>query len=273
MSPPAITPTRPARAPRRGEVRPEGPDPRLRARHVAVAREAGRHRLARLAIASAVLAAVIGALVLIHSPLFSARVLSVSGAHQTSAEAVLLVAGLKSHPPLIDINTTAMAARVEALPWVGRAVIHSSWPDGVAVSITERVAVAYARLSAHSFALFDSTGRELARASATPPGLAPITSLSARTVVPGERLDRGDGQLALLAGALPESILSRVAGLSRTATQGLLLHLRNGPLVVIGIASDLPEKMTALATLLTDGSLGKITVIDLRVPSDPVLTP
>ena len=90
---------------------------------------------------------------------------------------------------------------------------------------------------------------------------------------PSDAGDRGDAQLALLAGALPESMLSRVSGLSRTAAQGLLLHLSNGPLVVIGIASDLPEKMTALATLLADQSLGKTTVVDLRVPSDPVLTP
>jgi hypothetical protein len=43
--------------------------------------------------------------------------------------------------------------------------------------------------------------------------------------------------------------------------------------VIFGSDSGLAEKMVALATVLSKVSLQGIATIDLRAPSDPVLTP
>ena len=74
---------------------------------------------------------------LLHTPLFSARSVTVTGnVHETAAQ-VVAQAGLAGHPPLLDVDAGAAAARLEQLPWVRTATVHVSWPDGVHIAVTE----------------------------------------------------------------------------------------------------------------------------------------
>ena len=111
-------------------------DPRLRARKVAVAREAGHRRLVLLSGGLSVVALAVSALVLLHSSVLSARVVHLRGAvHETRAE-ILAVTGLGAHPPLADIPTAADAAALERLPWVRSARVVDDWPTAVTATLT-----------------------------------------------------------------------------------------------------------------------------------------
>ena len=82
-------------------------------------------------------ALLVGGWFLLHTPLFSARSVTVTGnVHETAAQ-VVAQAGLAGHPPLLDVDAGAAAARLEQLPWVRTATVHVSWPDGVHIAVTE----------------------------------------------------------------------------------------------------------------------------------------
>ena len=130
-------PVAPGAAPDRA-ARPPGMDPRIAQRRDEVARHRGRRRT-RVLLALLVLAGLVVAIwFVLHTPLFSARHVTVVGSADTPDAEIAAAAGLGGHPPLIDVDTGAVAAKVEQLPWVataagagtGRMASGSSSPSG-----------------------------------------------------------------------------------------------------------------------------------------------
>ena len=81
-----------------------------------------------LVIALAATGCLVGAWFLLHSPLFSARSVTVTeNVHETAAQ-VEAQAGLTGHPPLLDVNTGAAASAIEQLPWVRTATVQCRGP-------------------------------------------------------------------------------------------------------------------------------------------------
>jgi cell division protein FtsQ len=244
-------------------------DPRLRARKVAVARQAGHRRLVLLSAGLSLVALVVSALMLLHSSLLSARVLHLRGALHESRAEVLSVTGLDAHPPLVDLSQGAVARALERLPWVRTARVVKDWPTGVTISLTERHPVAYVALKAGRSALIDQTGRILAVVPGVPSGLVAIVPVGPPGA-PGTRLRVGVGVLEVAA-RLPGSLRSKVAALSFGAA-GVQARLVNGPEVIFGTATSLGAKLTALSTVLDKVSLHGIVTLDVADPSQPLLT-
>ena len=79
-------------------------------------------------------ALVVLGVVLLHTPLFGAKVVTVTGSHPNTTEAAILqAAGLVHHPPLISVDPAAAAARVEPCPSSPRPRSARHWPDGVTI--------------------------------------------------------------------------------------------------------------------------------------------
>ncbi|MDA8295006.1 MAG: FtsQ-type POTRA domain-containing protein [Actinomycetota bacterium] len=246
-------------------------DPRLRARKIAVARQAGHRRLAILGGFLAAVALVVATLVVLHSPLLSARAISISGASHERQSELLAVTGLDRHPPLIDLNLAAEEAAIERLPWVARATVTRHWPSAVSIAITERRPLAEVELGPTSYALIDRSGRVLADTTASTPDLAPLSGVGV-VPAPGGYLAPSEQAVLTLARALPVALLSRVAWLGERPGDGLVIQLRHAPLVIIGAPSALREKMISLVTLLDRAQVAGFATIDLRVAASPVLT-
>ena len=73
----------------------------------------------------------------------------------------MAAAGLEDHPPLISVDPGPTAARVEALPVHRHAQVHRHWPDGVTISVTERVPKAVMASPGSSWSVLDGHGRTL----------------------------------------------------------------------------------------------------------------
>jgi len=258
-------------APRPAAARPAPAAERMIERRLVVARQAGRRRLRAVVVVVVVVAAGAGLLGVAHSSLISARSVRITGAVHTSRAEVLAASGLGHDPPLIDVNALADAHAIERLPWVDKAVVSVSFPSSVRVVVTERQPVAVARLASGRFALFDVTGRVLADVARPGKGVVPLVGLGA-IPVPGGAV-RGAAALFVAAAALPTGLASRVAALAIRPGLGIVAEVRDGPQAILGVTADLREKYVALATVLSDVSLQGIATIDLRAPSDPVLTP
>jgi cell division protein FtsQ len=246
--------------------------PRLARRRAAVGREAGRRRLGLLLSALVLVSLVVIGYEVLHSSLFAARHVTIVGNTETTDQQVLDASGMLVHPALLNIDVARDEAAIERLPWIDTAVLHREWPDSVLITVTERNPVAKFALIGHRYGVVDDTGRLLEISSAPPGGLV-LVRIPTTTLSPGQSLPRADALLAVVAAAVPVSILHAIRTVEGTST-GVVILLRSGAEAELGQASDLSAKMTALATMLATPSvvLGAHSLIDLRVPDAPVVT-
>ena len=244
-------------------------DPRIHERRVQVAREKGQFRR-RVILASLLLAALVtGGLLIVHSSLLGARHVVVIGASHTSRAAVVRVAGLEKAPPLVDLSPTAIARRVESLPWVSGADVSISFPTTVRISVTERTPVADVHSASGGWALCDATGRVLAHYALRPPGFPYIVD-PAGAPPPGRWLGGRLDALAAMAASMPESMVTTISSLA-FGPGGVTARLADGRTALFGSLADPAQKFLSLATVLARADLNGIKVIDLRVPADPAL--
>jgi cell division protein FtsQ len=245
-------------------------DPRIQQRRVEVARAAGRRRLRILGTTVGLGLIASGGLVLLHSPLFSVHRVTVVGAPGVDRAAVLAAAGLGTHPPLVDVDTAAVAARVARLPEVATVAVHEQWPSGVEIVLTGRQPVAAAP-AGDRWAVLDRDGHVLAWAT-SPPTL-PLVILPAAPGPPGSVVPAAALPLLAAATAMPASIAPSVRSLTYGPAGSIVLRMHDPLVVVLGSDSDLHQKFDSLSILLADVPTRGIATMDVSVPSAPVLTP
>jgi len=247
-------------------------DPRISARRTTVMREQGQRRLVIAGMVLGVATLVVGGWFLLHTSLFSARSLTVTGnVHETAAQ-VVAQAGLASHPPLLDVNTGAAAARLEELPWVRSAAVHVSWPDGVHIAVTEQVARFTATTPAGAWVTLSDDGRVLDVTATRPPGLLLLT-VPAVPSQPGSVLPAKDTPGLQVAATLPPSFAGQVTTVTVEPAGWVQLALTTPVVVNIGTATELPAKYEDVSSILAGATLHNGDVIDVSVPQAPTVTP
>ncbi len=266
---PTATKTRPA-VPGAAKAR-KGMDPRIRARRTAVTREKGRQRLHLLAIVTVVTGAVVGGWYLLHSPLFSARSVTVSGNTHEAAALVVQASGLSRHSPLIDINTATVAAAIERLPWVRSATVRVQWPDGVHIAVVEEAPGLVMSEPGGQWASLSIDGRVLAVSAVRPPGLLAMTGPQAPGAA-GTTLGARDQAGLAVAATLPASFGAQVTAVTVEPGDWVQMALTTPIVVDIGTATQLPAKYEDVSALLAGASLHNGDVIDVSVPDAPTVT-
>ena len=268
MSPVAVRPP----SEKRGTI-----DPRIRQRRVEVARRRGRRRLRWIAAAlAAVILAAVG-LAVLHTPWFSARVVTVKGSHlHTSTAAILGAAGLGGHPPLVSVDPGATAARVEALPFVASAAIQRRWPDHVVITVKERTPVVQMAGPPSHWSTLDGEGRTLEVRPAPTPSLAVLIVHAPWGPVPpgavGGTLPAAAEPGLTVARTLPGAFVAQVVSVTVAPDGTVSLALDSGITVRIGTATDLGAKYEDVAAIIAHASLRGATAIDVTVPQSPTVT-
>jgi cell division septal protein FtsQ len=258
-------------------VTPESPkgrariDPRMSARRTAVLREQGRRRLRIIAIGLGGSALLVGGWFLLHTPLFGARSVTVTGnVHETAAQ-VVSQSGLAGHPPLLDVNAGAAAARLEQLPWVRSASVHVSWPDGVHIAVTEETPRFVVGAAGGRWVALSAEGRVLDVGAARPPGLLLLT-VPTPPGSPGTYLSGKDLAGLRVASTLPASFAAQVAAVTVQSAGWVQLALTTPILVDIGSTAELTAKYEDVSSILAGASLHNGDVIDVSVPDAPTVT-
>ena len=260
-------------------------DPRIRQRRIDVTRQTGRRRLRILLAGAGLMLAVVLGDVILHSSWLSVSRVQVVGAHATPAGAVMAAAAPVLHHPMMSADTALVTGRVAALPWVDTVTVGRHWPSTLIVTVTERVPVALVAVG-QQWAEVDGTGRVLAVVPGHTAGLVGL-QVPAPSGAPGTTLPAPDlpavmtaAQLrAQLAGGQPSAAgpdsgpgTPSVTSVTADADGNVSLALTGGVEADLGPATSLPDKLTALATVLSGVDLSGVKTIDLRVPERPVLT-
>ncbi len=252
-------------------------DPRIRQRRVAIQRSRGRRRLRWITGALAVLVLLIAVVGALHTPLFSARAVSVSGLHpHTSDAAIVAAAGLEHQPPLISVDPGATARRVDALPFIASAHVHRHWPDGVTISVTERVPRLVMAGPGASWSVLDAHGRTLDVEAAPPPGLPALAVVTAGGAVHPARVGgtlTPAGSFGLIVcRTLPPAFSAQVVSVTEAADATVSLRLNSGITVLLGTDTDMEAKYEDVAAIIAHASLHGATTIDVTVPESPTVT-
>ena len=246
-------------------------DPRIEQRRANVKKEHARGRRRVVLALIAIIGLGSAAWAITRTPLLALEHARVSGIDRTTVDEVVGAAGLDTGTAMTDIDEHGAARRIEALPWVATARVRREWPRTVRVEIRERTAAAVATAIGGGWVLLDHTGRVLAGLSA-PPGDLPLLDGIPPAGPPGSRLARVGRPALAVAAALGSDLRARVVLVVAQGGGDVELRLRPEGSVRLGRPDRLAEKLTALRTMMARVDLRRLAVLDLRVPTNPVLT-
>jgi len=207
---------------------------------------------------------------LLGSRLLVVRSIAVKGTRLVSTAQVLAAAGVPLGTPLMRVNTTQVAQRVEAIRQVASAAVTKDWPDHLVITVRERVPVVAVRMTTGGYDLVDPDG-VIVRWAQERPAALPLFM----TALPGSAL-RGDPGLAQTSAVLAElpSWLSRsvteVAVGGAAAGQGeqqVTLFLRDHKTVVWGGTDRAAQKDSELAILMRN----PVRYFDVSAPGTAVI--
>jgi cell division protein FtsQ len=266
-----------------GGTEADGIDPRMQERRAAVttAQLARRRRLVLLGV---VVASAIGVVwLIVQSPFLSVQHVQVQGATKATRLAVEQAAAVKDGSALLFLDTGAIERRVQRLPWVAKASVSRDLPNGITITVVERLPVAWVRRPAPvgsppgtlgPVAVVDVSGVVLDDQPAPPAGLPEIIGLD-RVPRRGEHLaSRAPEAMA----ELPAPLRAQTAALVVRNGQGVLQLMPvpgGGPPaaeeVRLGRLDEVGQKgaaaLAVLDQLLRDGD--RVRYVDVRVPGSP----
>lgn len=229
-------------------------------------RERARRRLLvfRLSLGLAVAAvALVVVWVFLFSSIFALRSgdVEINGAQSGLESEILPVASAYEGVPLPRVPTDGIAAELATQPLIAEVEVERSWPHGLAISITEREAVALVRTEG-GFLVVGRDGVATGETAQPVDGL-PMIAVSATEA------DRAQSQAAeaiLVLESLPTAVLDQ---LKEVTVNGrvVALSLTDGSEVVWGDAEDSDLKGQVLALLVQQRPA---QVYDLRDPRQPV---
>ena len=244
-------------------------DPRIRARRVSVARDAGRRRLRVVLLAVAVLAVAGAVLAVTWTPLLDVERIEVRGATRTSSVDVTDAAGIAVGDPLVWFDLAAAERAVASLPWIGDVAVDRSWSGSVTVVVTERVPVASLATADGGWVLADGEGRVLAAVDAEPTQVATVEGVTT-SATPGSQLAPDVLDALAVAAAAPPGIRADLAAV-RGAGPDVELELRAGGVIQLGGIEDAGAKLAAAAAVLATVTPGCVEQLDVALPAAPAL--
>ena len=205
------------------------------------------------------------------SPLLDVDYVDVQGAERTVRADLLRATGLDRRPQLIDVRTGEVARRARAVPWVASVEVEKVWPRTVRITVVERVAAAIAPAPGGGVVLLDRTGRVLERQPNAPPNVIALTPTPV-AVKPGATIDGVVRDALAVAAAVPVHLQDRVREATPTAGGEVELQLAPRGTVRFGPPRQIAAKVRTLETMLAKVDLRRLSVLDIRAPSAPVLT-
>jgi len=204
--------------------------------------------LAGIAIIGAVTFALLG------SRLLVVRSITVTGTHLVTPAQVIAAADVPAGTPLFRVDPVQVARRVEAIRQVETVQVVKRWPDGLAITVRERVPVVAVRMAGGGYDLVDHGGVIVRWAHSKPAALPLLQTTLAGSALRG---DRGVATVSAVLAGLPGWLSHQVTAVSAsTPSSGsaVTLFLTGKQTVVWGGADRAAVKARELAILMRDAA-------------------
>lgn len=244
-----------------GEHGPVAPDPAtVRSRRRFARRQWARRWLAwrRVVALGLLIVLVAGSLWLVYfSSVLAVDEVLVEGEQTLTDAEVREAAAVPTGEPLARVDLDAIRARVEALAVVRAASVTRHWPDGVTISLEERVPIAVVDLGGEIRGM-DAEGVLFREYPAIPPGLPEVRTSD-------ETRSEALREAALVVAALPRDLAGKVDYVTVATVDQISLVLRDGRTVDWGSAEQSELKAQVLVPLLKRPAQR----FDVSVPGQP----
>lgn len=244
------------------------PHRRFRLRRIAVRREAGRRRLRILTYVGVPLGVVAVILVVLASPLFGVRNVSIDGAKYTAEETLRAARDEVDGKSIFSVDLGAAEAILAADPWVRDARATREFPSTVHFEISERQPVAWYLGADNKARVLDVDGIVIAVLDGQPTGYMQITGVGP-DLPAGSRSDDVYTAAAQMAASLPAEIAGVVQNVGVVNGTDLVMTLRAGGLVQFGRPTDLRAKLVSLVLVLRRQNPDNLATVDLS-SGDPI---
>jgi cell division protein FtsQ len=185
---------------------------------------------------------------LLGSKFLVVRSIDIKGGPAISRAQVITASGVKAGTPLIRVNTSQVARRVEQITLVQSARVRRDWPDGLIITLQQRKAV-LAITEGSSYGLIDKFGVVLRQVPQPPAGMPVLTTPG--TAQPGSL--RGSPAVAAAATVLrdlPTALSHSVKEIGAATADSVTLHLRRGITIVWGDDSQTLVKAREVGILM-----------------------
>lgn len=234
-----------------------------------------RRRRLRLIIASAIVLLFLGSgtfWLLYGSDLVRVERVSVTGTDVLTPDQVREAADVPLGEQLVSVDTGAIERRTaEALPRIDTVEVVRSWPDEIALRVTERTAVLLVHQGG-KFVEVDDEGVRFATVEKAPKGVPALETDLSRSGSAAASLRRfGEDRLVReavrVAGAVPESLAPEIRTVKVRSYDDISLELTDGRTVDWGSSERGARKARALAALMKAEPDARH--FDVSVPSAP----
>jgi cell division septal protein FtsQ len=252
-------------------------DPALVLRRRALRRSEGRRRLAVLVGAVAVVLLPVGYWGLVHSSIFAASQVSVTGATPRVDGLVRTAVGQDvAGESLLRVDASSLALRLEAIPDVKVAHVDRAFPHTVAVSVVMERPAALVRAGKASYIVADD-GRVLRAAAKAPDSMPRLLLPPADQPAPGRTVATAQMRSALrVLAVVPHRFPEGIARLKKVfASQGGVVAIFGHRLQVrLGTTGSLDVKLHVAARVLSrmGGSIRRsVAYVDVSAPARPAI--
>lgn len=195
--------------------------------------------------------------VVLASPVFAVREVSVRGTRELAPADVLAAADIPTGMPIARLDVSAVQARVEALPRVADVAVDRGWRGDVALVVSERRPAALL-VDGDRYAIVDSQGVAFDVTAKRVAGLPVVRATGPR---PRDSLRSA---LAVLA-ALPPRLRAELQEVEAASTEDVRLAMGKGRTVVWGSPNRSARKALVLGALMTRPA----DVYDVSAPDAP----
>ncbi len=209
--------------------------------------------------------------VLLVSPLFEIREITVEGNRELTPEKIIAQSGITAGVNIFKVNLRESAAAVKTLPMVKEADVFRDLPGRVVIKVAERKPVALVPAQ-DGFVAVDMDGVCVRGARVGEKGLPVITGIDAQVPYLGQSLQSENLAFVLkVIAELPAELVNNLSEVKRDQNGQIILYTLQGVPCRLGYPDDAAKKGTILIQVLKELRGRKIEYIDLSLPGAPVV--
>ena len=222
-----------------------------------------------LKLAGAIAASVVMVIVLLASPIFAIRSVTVEGNVYTSKEVLAAVTKTLKGASVFTVDTQRARELLLQDSWVSDVRITTRFPGKALVEIAERVPIVWYVGDDQKARIVDARGRIIAVLAGWPTKYLRVAGVgpSLEAGAAADDVYRAAAQLVL---ALPDELRPLVKSLEVSPGGELAMTLKGGTLVRFGPPNDLQNKLVAVVVLLRRQNPSTLAVIDVST-GDPTV--